>query len=237
MKTIIILHGWQSSKEKWQKIKELLENRGLKVITLDLPGFKAETKLKKVWNLDDYLNWVDSFIENCRETPFLLGHSFGGRIALKYSFKKPSKVKGLFLVSSAGIRPPKKIVYRVFEKGAWLIRKLKIEEIPLIKNIWFLARKFFYYFILRRKDYFKTSGFLKATIKNIIKEDLSPILGEIKVPVYIIWGKNDLITPLSDAYLMNEKIKHSRLKILKKIGHTPHLEAPQLLADSIVSFL
>ncbi|MBT9151488.1 MAG: 2-succinyl-6-hydroxy-2,4-cyclohexadiene-1-carboxylate synthase [candidate division WS2 bacterium] len=55
MKTLIILHGWQSSKEKWQKVKQALENNELKVIVPDIPGFKKKTMLNQAWGLKNFI--------------------------------------------------------------------------------------------------------------------------------------------------------------------------------------
>ena len=60
---IVILHGWQSAKEKWQKVKEATEEQGLRVIVPDIPGFKPETSLKNPWTLNDYLLWFDDFLK------------------------------------------------------------------------------------------------------------------------------------------------------------------------------
>jgi len=95
MKTLIILHGWQSSKEKWQKVKENIES--------DLPGFKPETQLKEPWSLDDYVDWLKDFSQT-KEKFFLMGHSFGGRVAIKFALRYPEKLYGLILVSAAGIK-------------------------------------------------------------------------------------------------------------------------------------
>ena len=45
------------------------------------------------------------------------------------------------------------------------------------------------------------------------------------------------MTPISDAYLMNEKIKNSKLKVLKNIGHLPYRETPKKLSEIIMDFL
>lgn len=74
-------------------------------------------------------------------------------------------------------------------------------------------------------------------MKSVLEEDLTPLLEKISCPTLIIWGKKDKITPLKDGYLMKEKIKNSRLEILEKISHTPHLENPQALVQKIQSFL
>ena len=72
---------------------------------------------------------------------------------------------------------------------------------------------------------------------SVIEENLTPLLKEIKVPVLILWGEKDKITPLTDAYLIKKEIKFSQLEILPGVGHTPHLENPELLAQKIKEFL
>jgi len=227
MKTLIILHGWQSSKERWERIKNEIEKEEIAVIIPDLPGFKKETELDETWNFNDYLEWLYNFSLN-KERFFLLGHSFGGRIAIKFTVKYPSKIKGLILVGSAGIKPKKNIFLSIF--------------VPIFKKFSFLPgyslfREFFYKYILKKTDYLETKGIMRETFKKIIKEDLRPYLSQIKTPTLIIWGQKDKITPLSDAYLMKEKIKDSKLEILENVGHTPHLEAPEKLSKIISGFL
>ena len=53
------------------------------------------------------------------------------------------------------------------------------------------------------------------------------------MPVFLLWGEKDKITPLSSAYLMNKRIKFSQLEILPEVGHAPYLENPYLLAQKI----
>jgi pimeloyl-ACP methyl ester carboxylesterase len=229
--TLIILHGWQSSKEKWQVVKENLEKQGLKVIVPDLPGFKKENELNRSWNLDNYLRWFEKFSSEISEPFFLLGHSFGGRMAIKFAAQHPEKLKGLILVSAAGIKHKKTFKQNLFFKMAKTGKKFSF--LPFFS----FFRKAFYKFIVREKDYARAQGFLKETFKKIIAEDLTPYFLKIKISTLIIWGEKDKMTSLSDAYLMNKKIPNSKLEILKKIGHLPYREAPEILAEKIINFV
>ena len=78
---------------------------------------------------------------------------------------------------------------------------------------------------------------MKETFKKAIGEDLTPLLGTIKIPTLIIWGENDKTLPVTDGYLMNKKIENSRLEIMKGVDHTPQIEAPDLLAQKIIEFI
>jgi pimeloyl-ACP methyl ester carboxylesterase len=236
MNTLVILHGWKSSSQRWQRIKEILEEKGLKVFVPDLPGFKNENELKQVWTLDDYLAWTERFIEKVAPQPFfLLGHSFGGRISIKYAAKYPERLKGLILVSAAGVtrRPKFKIALFAFlGKIAKLI--FAIEPLGFLEPV---VRKIAY-FLLGVKDYrFLEGRIMKETFKRVIGEDLKSFLPLIDVPTLIVWGREDKTTPLTDGYLMNKQIKQSRMEILEGVGHLPHLKKPELLAEKIWQFV
>ncbi len=217
-------------------MKENIEREGVKVIIPDLPGFKPETEIEKPWNLDDYVEWFKNFSQK-EEKFFLLGHSFGGRIAIKFTNKYPQKLFGLILVSAAGIKKEPTFAGKILGWGAKTVKTLKIEEMPQTKGFWQIFRKLFYRYILRKTDYLEASGFLKDTIKNILAEDLAPLLSKIIIPTLIIWGEKDKITSLADAALMKKEIKFSQLEILDDIGHTPYSENPGLLAQKIKEFL
>ncbi|MBU4299565.1 alpha/beta hydrolase [Patescibacteria group bacterium] len=237
MKTLLILHGWQSSKEKWQAVKEKIEqynensSRCIRVTAPDLPGFKKETGLTHPWDLGDYLNWLEKFSSEIPEPFFLLGHSFGGRLAIKFALRHPEKLNGLILVGTAGIKHKKTSFELFLSKIAKMGNKFYF--LPFFS----FFRKIFYRFIVRKTDYLKTEGLLKETFKKIVAEDLTPFLPQVQIPCLIIWGKNDKITPLEDANLLKEKIKNSRLEILENVGHTPYLETPEKLAEIIINFL
>lgn len=232
MHPILILHGWGSCAKNWQQVKELLENKGYRVLVPDLPGFGQNPPPAIAWNIDNYVEWVKDFAEKNNfgrlsgeqaEPFFLLGHSFGGSVAAKYSLRYPEKIEKLFLASSAGIR--KKTAKKEFFK--------KIS--PFFRSF-SLSKRIFYRFFVK-SDYQYTSGVMRETYLNVINEDISGLFSQIKVPTVIIWGEKDDITPISDAYFMNKEIKNSTLEVLPGVGHRIRLEAPEILVEKILTFL
>ncbi len=232
--TILILHGWGRFTGSWTPIKELLEKQGYQVFYPPLPGLDKNQPLEKPWTVNDYAEWVKSYAEqNNLGQFFLLGHSFGGRVSIKFTVKYPEKLKGLILVSSAGIRKEKTVsIYNTISKLAEITNKLSF--IPGYS----LIRKFFYRFILKRTEYIILgSQIMKDTFGNVIKEDLTPLLNQIRVPSLILWGQNDKTTPIKDAQLMKELIPGSLINIIPEAGHRLHIETPQLLAEKVVGFI
>ncbi|MDP2864579.1 MAG: alpha/beta hydrolase [bacterium] len=226
MNNILILHGWGSRAKNWSRVKELLENQGYKVFVPDLPGFGENSPLSRAWAIDDYVEWVSDFCEkNNLSQFFLLGHSFGGGLAIKYTLKYPEKIKKLFLVAPA-IRRKKTFKKEILKKLSVFFPKLSF------------LRKIFYRLLFLKSDYpYVQGGIMKETYLRVIKEDLSDNLSNISISTVIIWGEKDNVTPLKDAYLINKEIKGSKLEIIKGGRHVPNMETPEILAEKIKEFL
>jgi len=60
---LLILHGWGSRSDNWQKVGDMLAQNGIKVIIPDLPGFGQSDKPPRAWNLDDYCDFVEEFVK------------------------------------------------------------------------------------------------------------------------------------------------------------------------------
>lgn len=238
MNTILILHGWGIGSKTWAQVKEILEGMGCRVYVPDLPGFGDNAPPVKPWVIDDYVNWVKSYCEqNGLSQFFLLGHSFGGGIAVKFVNALPEMAKGLILVA------PKLHRQKTFRyyAGLFLAKIGKIVfSIPILFFLHPLARKVLYELIGSR-DYYRLeldkTNIMKETFKEVVGADLIPCLAAIKTPTLIVWGKKDQMTPISDAYLAHKAIENSKLEIIKNGRHALNIENPGILAEKIIKFI
>ncbi len=232
---ILILHGWGSSSDSWIDVQNNLIKKGYRVICPDLPGFGKSDIPLHPWSISDYLHFVLNFSHSLGLKKFyLLGHSLGGRIAVKVAAKYPEKIIRLILCNPAGIKmkPNLKIIIISFlsEMGNFVFdrRYLRVFK-DFFRNI--------FHFFLRHKDYVKANEMMKETMKIVLAENLSSYLPEIKAKTLIVWGEIDKIIPLKIAYIFSENIKSSELIVLPKIGHSPHLETPEKLSEIIDKFI
>ena len=232
---ILILHGWGSNSGRWQRVKELLEKKGIEVLALDLPGFGIIPSPLKPWGRDDYINWILQKVKEKNWEKFnLLGHSFGGGVAVKMATNFSEKIDKLILCAPAIIKR-KSIKTYLFYWLAFLGRR--IFSLPGLKIFYPQAQKLVYK-LAGARDYYVADGIMKETMKKITKEeDLETILERIKTPTLILWGKKDDVLPLKDAYRIKEKIKRSQLRVLPGARHSPHREAPEELSKILISFL
>lgn len=227
----IVLHGWNSGSDRWIKEAEMISEKKFQVIVPDLPGFGESQKLDRPWAVNDYVKWLEDFTEELRIKEFnLLGYSFGGSIAAKMAVRHPQRVKKLFLVASAVIR--KKTAKKNFSA-----KLAKFFNFFYFLPYYPLFRKAVYKYIIKKSDYVYTEGVMKETYLNAIADDVSYKLSFIRVPTVIIWGDNDQSVPVDDAYVVNEKIKKSKLVIIPGADHLMHKKIPEVLAEKILNEL
>lgn len=231
-----ILHGWGGSSRSWIEVQKKISERGFRAITPDFPGFGKSKTPREPWEVDSYVLWLKNFITKIgvEDSFYLLGHSFGGRIAIKFTAKYPEKIKSLILCSSAGIKPElsfgKKIIYYFARIGDYLFSKKHLSKFRNgARNVLYQA--------IRQKDYLKAKGSMRNTIKNILSEDLIGYLPQIKAKTLIVWGEDDRLVPVKYAHIMKEKIPNSKLITFPKIGHSPHIENPEKLTKEILQFI
>lgn len=212
-KRIYVIHGWTYSTEKWKSIVDFFNNNGVETVMLKVPGLT--TPHENVWQLDDYVEWVKDKLKDEEEPVVLLGHSNGGRISIAFAAKYPQKVKKLILIDSAGIYHNElsiRIKRYLFGKLAKFGRNFTDSE-----NLRNMLYKF-----ARVSDYRKADPILRKTMLNLIRTDLSNLFQAISAPTTIIWGELDDTTPFIDGKIMHEKIKDSKLFVIKNAKHSPH---------------
>lgn len=221
VKKVLVLHGWTYSTDKWETFITALKNKGLDTELLKIPGLTE--KLEEVWNIDNYVDWLNKKIN---QKMILIGHSNGGRIALAFCLKYPQKVEKLVLIDSAGIyhhELPIRLKRIIFKYIAKFGRKVTSSE---------RTRKFLYK-LSRESDYEKASPIVKKTMVNLITLDLRNSLDKIKVPTFIIWGKRDKATPLADGKLMHQLIKNSKIYIIETAKHSPQFTHTEEVVQKI----
>lgn len=220
---LLLLHGWATNLHSFEKVTQILA-QNFQVISLDLPGFGFSQAPSSTYGVFEYANFVEKFLEYLDVTEVcLLGHSMGGAVSLAYSLTH-KRAKKIILEDSAGIR----------KKSLWTMSKVYI-----VKTLNFFtlpAYRQHLKHIFGSTDYRNASA-MRPTLVKLVNEDLSGRLPEVKQSTLIIWGENDKTTPPSDGKILNEGIRGSKLVVLPRCDHFPHLERPEEFTKIVIEFL
>ena len=232
---IIILHGWGLSGKVYQPLIDELKKLGFRAFAPDLPGFGKELPPHYPWKLRDYARFVDDYLRKHKVVrPIFIGHSFGGRISLKYQELYPKNVRALILSGTPGFTPiPKKklLLFIALAKIGRIVFSLP----PL--NLFSDYVRRWYYYVVGAKDFFRAEGVMRDIFKIIVQEELVTSMQSVTVPCLLLWGEYDLITPTAIAYRMREVVPDAELKIIPEADHGVSFKQPEIFVQYIDQFL
>ncbi len=215
---IVVLHGWGANVTVMQVIINYLISLGHRVIALDFPGFGKSGLPRIEWGIYEYADCVSYVINRLNVIkPLVIGHSFGGRVAVILASKQLASA--LILTASAGIKPKLSITKAV--KIA--MHKLK-KRLNLPSNG-------------GSSDYKALTSEMKGVFVKVVNQHLHDEMRRINVPTLLIWGKDDTETPIYMAKKMNKLIVDSGLCIIEDCGHFVFLDNPPVFLRAIKSFI
>lgn len=230
MKKLYILHGWsvdKNNEDKWIDFRAELKALGIESEFLGLPGLT--TTLDQEWHLDDYVNWLDDQLKG-RKDIILLGHSFGGQLAVRYNRTHQGQIKKLVLIDSAGI---------VDRSVKMKVKRLVFGILAKFGKIFFRAKFFrkILYRLTREKDYYNAPPIQRRTMTNVINEEIIADLSEVSSPTLIVWGSDDKVTPLKNSLVFTENISSGKLEVIDGARHAPHFTHPHKVAQVVAEFV
>ena len=221
-KDVLLLHGWGQNIQMMKPIGDnLCSNHRITII--DFPGFGESDEPSTPWTIDDYSLLIENLVRelNIRK-PIVMGHSFGGRVAIHFSANNP--IEKLVLFGSPCIRENKKLPL-----STRILKKLK--TLPGMDKLGEEMKKY-----IGSRDYKAASPIMRQTLVNVINEDLSSYARKIEEPTLLIWGEADTEAPVDDAREL-EKIMIDAALIILSGTHYAYLENLGQVINILNSFL
>ena len=221
-KDIVLLHGWGQNIEMMKPIGDNLCSNH-RITILDLPGFGESEEPKEVWNIGDYSNMLEEFLNRLDiKKPVIIGHSFGGRIAIRYSANH--SIEKLVLFGSPCIR--------IQEELPLYVKMLKsAKKLPGLNEFGEYMKKY-----IGSRDYKAASPMMRKILVNVVNEDLSKYAREIEEPTLLIWGEQDTEAPLKDAKELEKIMIDAGLVVLPGT-HYAYLENLGQVINILNNFL
>jgi pimeloyl-ACP methyl ester carboxylesterase len=248
-KPLLLLHGFGSSSYSFHYLIEPLSQK-FRVYNLDLKGFGDSPKPSDYrYSVYDQAVLVSKFIkDNSLENVTLIGHSYGGGVALSVALINQSNIDKMVLIDPAA--------YKQYIPS--LIRHIQTPIIGptifyLLSSSYEVKESYRYAFYDKQKIEQSTIDIMAQNlnkhnakqvylyaIDDLIPEDIDEVSKryfKIKIPTLIIWGEKDVVIGQSKGYRLKKDLQNAELKIIKNCGHIPHEENPKIVLKYLLNFL
>ncbi len=251
---ILLIHGLAGSSRTWDDVIPTLAEH-YDVIAPDLLGHGESAKPLGDYSLGAFASGIRDLLSMLDvPTVTVVGHSFGGGIAMQLAYQHPHLVDRIVLVGSGGLG----------REVSWLLRILTLPGAEYLMPIWFprpiveratgvgrelgrrnirsprLAEMWRAYSSLAGAP--NRTAFVR-TMRGIIEPGgqmvnaLDRLYLAAHLPTLIVWGDHDGIIPVEHAYAAHKAIEGSQLEILEGAGHFPHVESPDVFNDVLIDFM
>ena len=217
---VLLLHGWGASAATFTPLLEGMATPR-RLLAPDLPGFGESPVGRGGWTTAAYADLIMAWLVGLEVGRYsLLGHSYGGALAIRLSTGDLPPDR-LLLCAPSGIRPeaaapptPRVRAYRWLRAAAGVLppaARISFRD-------WLASR-------MGSADYRAATPALRPTLVAAVNEDLSPLAGQVSMPTLIIWGSNDLELPLRPhAERLHALVRSSELVVFDGSGHFPFLD-------------
>jgi pimeloyl-ACP methyl ester carboxylesterase len=250
----VLLHGYSDTADTWRPLLRELAARGRRAIAVDMPGFGQADDFRPgpmLPQLDEFTADLARDLAGAGGPVALIGNSLGGCASLRAGQDPELPLSAIVPVSPAGLghqpwvdliaRDP--VVHRVLRSGVplpmgivrWTVRAAYgrlASAGPARADVEAMSA------YVRQYRTAADARRMVARARLILGELHNPYeLERIEVPLLMIWGNHDLLTPLRGSRLVLDAVPHSRLEVLEDCGHCSQIEEPHTLAALIVDFV
>lgn len=233
---VVLIHGLGGRSEDWVNMAPTLVSAGYRVYTPDLLGFgQSEQPANASYSIPEQASLVVGFLDVLQlKQVDLVGWSMGGWIVQKVAIDHPERIRRLVLIDSAGLAMAPDWDTRLFTPTTSVeldqLDALLMPHPPVVPG-------------------FVAQDILRLTAQNgwVIQRALASMgtgkdatdsrLPLLKMPVLILWGDQDHITPLSEGRAIHKLIPQSRLGIAHGCGHLAPEQCAPIYGPEVVGFL
>lgn len=242
---VILLHGIAASLFDWKYLLPLLTQAGFRGFAPDLWGHGESSKPDSPDEYDfdaiyaHLLSWIANL--NINQPIFLIGHSLGGLLSLKYALDWPNNIQGMVLINPffqpSQLSPLLRLVQIRPELGEKALRTAPYWLIYALTGIELKSTAYDSTHTRMQivEDYKRASPFIVHIAGKL--PDLTNCLPEIFTPSLVIWGENDLTLNPDGFQKLVDALPIARGYSIPRCGHQPHLGKPEILNQVVLDFL
>jgi pimeloyl-ACP methyl ester carboxylesterase len=221
---VVGLHGWARNRADLAG-----PLAGLNALAFDLPGFGASPDPPEAWGAEAYAALLAEALVGFDRPQVILGHSFGGRIAISLAASRPELVSGLVLTGVPNLRKKSGSASPAwrFRIARWGSRHGFVSEQRMER----LRHRYGSY------DYRNANGIMRSVLVRVVNESYEEELPRITCPVRLVWGANDTAAPVEIAQEACALLRDAKLEVISDGGHMTPLSSPDVLRQSVQRLL
>lgn len=227
---MVLLHGLVGKADDWTPVLERL-GRHYRMMALHIPIFGSRAVKPSIAALADY---VANFLRVTDLPPVILGgNSLGGHTSLAVALRDRQRVRGLVLTGSSGlsgtsvVRKVPRTISREFLHGQ--IREVfhdtSLASPHLVDSVRAMVGPI--------DSLLQALRMIRAARRTILDDQLH----ELRLPVLLIWGNQDRITPPDTATRFQALLPDAEVALIDACGHAPMLERPGVFATVLDAWL
>ncbi len=245
---IVLIHGTGSSLHTFDEWASILRGQH-RVVRMDIPAFGLTGPFpNRDYAISHYVDFIEKFltargIKRC----ILGGNSLGGQIAWQFTLKNSDRVDKLILIDAAGypiVSKSTPIAFTLARKP--ILNKIMTFITPRslvrssVENVYADKTKVTDALVDRYFELTLREGNRQAFVDRmtmLYDTDNVPRIKTIQQPTLILWGEQDGLIPLENAYHFHTDLPNDTLVILKNMGHVPMEENPKESLKAVLDFL
>lgn len=240
---MLLIHGFNADKDNWTRLAAHLTDT-VACTAVDLPGHGESSRLDAAsYDISSQVDRLKRIHDRLGlGAVHLVGNSMGGHIATVYAVRHPADVASLILLAPAGVTSPERSeLSRRLAAGDHPLMPSNAEEYDELLAFVFVEPPYMPGVV---KTHFATAAVRNRPFTDKIWGDLGaaplplePLLSEVKVPTYVLWGDHDRVLDPSGSTVFAAGIEGSKVEILDACGHAPMIEHPDEVARRIRAFI
>ncbi|OBH12876.1 alpha/beta fold hydrolase [Mycobacterium sp. E1747] len=254
---LLLIHGVGDKSTAWEPVHAKLAQR-FTVIAPDLLGHGESDKPRADYSLAAFANGMRDLLAALDiDRVTLVGHSFGGGVAMQFAYQYPELVERIVLVSSGGVAQDVSVALRLaaMPLGSEALGMLRMPGVmPAIR---FFGRAMATVLrpthlghdvadVVNLLEGFRDPRALSAfarTLRSVVdgRGQFVTMLDRSylaqPIPVQLIWGEDDLVIPVHHARIAHEAVPGSRLEIFENSGHMPFKDDPDRFVEVVERFI
>jgi pimeloyl-ACP methyl ester carboxylesterase len=218
---VLALHGWRRTHQDFASILD-----GVDAVALDLPGFGVASPPPEAWSTEDYATWIAPVLDHLAPGCVVLGHSFGGRVAVQLAAAHPSAIGALVLTGVPLVRDPAQASRRspvLYRAGRLAHRIGLVSE----RRMEALRQRY------GSEDYRTATGSMRGVLVKAVNESYEGALASFPGPIELVWGANDDQVPVGVARAAMASCVNPRLTVVSGGDHFTPRSATDALRDAL----